>query len=93
MMTITIDLPTEIEARVKSQASAERLRVEDYLSELIGDAANRRERIRKAAEKSFAEILAPIQKGFAESGMSEEEILDFFEEIREEVWQEQNAAK
>ena len=55
---------------------------------LVKESASRRERIEKLAEKSFDEILAPIRKGFQESGMSEDEIMEMFEEAREEVYQE-----
>lgn len=92
-MIITIDLPLEVEEKIKTQASDDGLKIEDYVKTLIKDASDRRERIEKISEKSFDEILAPIQKGFQKSGMSEEELLDFFEEVREEVWQEKQQAK
>lgn len=87
-MTITVELPLEVEAKIKTQASNDGLKVEDYVQTLIKEASERRERIEKNSEKSFDEILAPIRKGFEESGMSEEEWLELFEEAREEVWQE-----
>ncbi len=92
-MTITIDLPSEVESKIKTQASNDGVKVEDYVKTLIKEASDRRERIEKDSEKSFREILAPIQKGFQESGMSEDEILEFFEEVREEVWQEKQNRK
>ncbi|HSK70131.1 MAG TPA: hypothetical protein VK892_00440 [Pyrinomonadaceae bacterium] len=91
-MTITIDLPSEVEAKIKTQASHDGVEVEDYVKTLIEEAAKRRERIEKLAEKSFDEILAPIRRGFQESGMSEDEIMEMFEEAREEVWQEKQKA-
>ena len=92
-MTITIDLPSEVESKIKTQASNDGVKVEDYVKTLIKEASDRRERIERDSEKSFREILAPIQKGFQESGMSEDEILEFFEEVREEVWQEKQNQK
>jgi len=92
-MTITIDLPIETEEKVKTQALHNGVTLDDYVKTLIAEAAERRERMEKESEKSFDEILAPIQKGFQESGMSEEEILEFFEEVREEVWQEKQNRK
>jgi hypothetical protein len=92
-MTITIDLPEEVEEKIKTQASDDGLQVEDYLRSLIRDATERRERIKRNSEKSFAEILAPIHKGFEESGMSEDEIIEMFEQAREEVWQEKQNSK
>lgn len=42
---------------------------------------------------SFDEILAPIRKEFAESGMTEAEWDELIEQAREEVWQEQQGKK
>ena len=92
-MTITIDLPSEVESKIKTQASNDGVKVEDYVKTLIKEASDRRERIERDSEKSFRETLAPIQKGFQESEMSEDEILEFFEEVREEVWQEKQNRK
>ncbi len=92
-MTITIDLPSEVETKIKTQASNNGVKVEDYVKTLIKEASDRREQIEKNSEKSFDEILAPVRKGFRESGMSEDEILEFFEEVREEVWQEKQNQK
>ena len=92
-MTITIDLPSEVESKIKTQASNDGVKVEDYVKTLIKEASDRRERIEKNSEKSFDEILAPVRKGFRESGTSEDEILEFFEEVREEVWQEKRNRK
>ena len=87
-MTITIDLPPEVESKIKTQATDEGLKVEEYVKTLIKEASDRGERIEKNSEKSFDEILAPVRKGFQASGISKDEILEFFEEVREEVWQE-----
>jgi hypothetical protein len=92
-MTITVDLPPDVESKIKTQASNDGVKIEDYVKTLIKEASDRRERIEKNSEKSFREILAPIQKGFQESGMSEDEILEFFEEVREDVWQEKQNQK
>ena len=50
-MTITIDLPAEIEEKVKLQASHDGVKVEDYVKSLIKEASDRRERIEKESEK------------------------------------------
>ena len=87
-MTITIDLPSEVESKIKTQASNDGLNVEDYVTTLIKEASERREQSEKASERTFREILAPVHKGFAEGGMSEDEIMKMFEEAREEAWRE-----
>ncbi len=63
-MTITIDLPSEVETKIKTQASNDGVKVEDYVKTLIKEASDRRERIEKNSEKSFDEILAPCEKVF-----------------------------
>lgn len=92
-MTILVDLPSEVETRIKIQASDDGVEVEDYVRELIDEASERRERIKTGSEKSFDEILAPIRKGFQESGMSEDELLELFENEREAMWQERQSSK
>lgn len=92
-MTITIELPSKTEEKVKLQALKDGVKIEDYIRSLIEEASEKRERIEKESEKPFAEILAPIHKEFEESGMSEEELTEFLEELREEVWQEKQRAK
>ncbi len=92
-MTVILELEPEIEEKIKTQASKDGLKVEVYVRSLVEEATNKRERIEKLAEKSFDEILAPIQKGFEESGLSEDEIMQMFEEAREEVWQEKQDSK
>lgn len=87
-MTITIDLPAEVEGKIKARALNDGLKIEVYIEQLIKEAVERRERIEKESEKSFREILAPIHNQFEQSGMSEEELTEFLEELREEVWRE-----
>ena len=43
------------------------------------------------AASSFDEILAPIRRGFKESGLSETELDDLFKEAREEVYRERQS--
>lgn len=92
-MTITIDLPLETEEKVKIQASHDGIEVQDYIKLLIKEASDRRERIQQGAEKSFAEILAPVHRDFEKSGMGEADLTEFLDELREEVWQEKQRAK
>jgi hypothetical protein len=58
-------------------------------SALDGDA----EELTPHAGMTFAAILAPVHEEFAESGMTEEELYQFFDGIREEVWQEKQREK
>jgi hypothetical protein len=75
-MTITIDLPPDIEESVKTQAAKEGLPLEDYVKSLVQEGTQRRDRIDLLAEKSFDEIISPFRRNVEEREMSEEELDD-----------------
>ena len=81
-MTVVLELNPEIEEALEKKAKANGFAVNVYVEKLI------QKDVQTETEKSFREIHAPIHKQFEESGMSEEELTDFLEELREEIWQE-----
>lgn len=83
-MTITIDLPPDIEESVKTQAAKDGLPLEDYVTALVQEGTQRCDRIDLLAEKPFAEILAPFRRNVEASGMSDEELDDLFTTARQE---------
>lgn len=87
-MTITIDLPPEVEASVKTQADKEGLPLQDYVTSLIQEGTQRRDRIDLLAGKPFDEILAPFRRNVEESGMSDEELGGLFTGARKEASRE-----
>jgi hypothetical protein len=84
-MTITIDLPPDVEASVKTQAAKEGLSLEDYVMSLVQEGIKKRDRIELLAEKSFDEILAPFRRNVEDSGMSDEKLDDLFTRARNSV--------
>jgi len=84
-MTITIDLPPDVEASLKTQAAKDGLTLEAYVTSLVREGTNRRDRIDLLAEKSFDEILAPFRRNVEESGMSDEELNGLFSTARKEA--------
>lgn len=84
-MTITIDLPPDVEESVKTQAAKEGLPLEDYVMALVQEGTKRRDRIDLLAEKPFDEILAPFRRNVEDSGMSDEELDDLFGDARKKV--------
>lgn len=90
-MTVTVDLSPEIEAKIKTQAEKGGVKFEDYVKSLLEEASIRHEKLEALSEKSFDEILAPVRQGFQESGLSEDELTELFEEAREEVYQERKS--
>jgi len=83
-MTITFDLPPDVEESLKTQAAKEGLPLEDYVTSLVQEGTQRRDRIDLLAEKSFDEILAPFRRNVEDSGMSDEELNDLFTKTRGE---------
>lgn len=81
-MTITIDLPPDVEESVKTQAAKDGLPVEAYVTSLVQEGTKRRDRIDLLAEKSFGEILAPFRRNVEDSGMGDEEMGSLFTEAR-----------
>jgi hypothetical protein len=84
-MTITIDLPPDVEESVKTQAAKEGLSLEDYVTSLIQEGTKRRDRIDLLAEKPFDEILAPFRRNVEVSGISDEELDGLFTEARKDA--------
>jgi predicted DNA binding CopG/RHH family protein len=85
VMTITIDLPPDVEASVKTQAAKEGLPLEDYVTSLVQEGTQRRDRIDLLAERPFAEILAPFRRNVEDSGLGDKELDDLVTTARQEV--------
>lgn len=84
-MTITIDLPPDVEASIKTQAAKEGLPLEDYVTSLVQEGTKRRDRIDLLSEKPFDEILAPFRCNVEDSGVRNEELDDLFADARKEA--------
>jgi hypothetical protein len=84
-MTITINLPTEVEESVKSQAAKSGLPLEDYVKSLVEEGTKRQDRIALLAEKSFDEILSPFRHSVEDSGLSDEQLDVLFKEARKQA--------
>ena len=92
-MTVTLELEPEIELTATEQAEEQGLPLDKYVEIVVKEAVNQRQRVKKMAQKSFQEILAPIHQGFKESGLTEDEIMQKFEKAREDVRQEKEKSK
>ncbi len=85
MNLTAIQLPTETIQALSVIAKEKGKTAEEYVRDMVDTEI--------LAAKPFAEILAPMQQGFTESGMAEEEITALFEQAREEVYQESKSKK
>ncbi len=83
-MSLTIELPEETERDLATYARSHGRTAEAVVLDMIE---------RHLASRMLDEALAPFRRDVAESGMSEVELDAFFEEVRDEVWQEQQARK
>ncbi len=84
-MTITIDLPPDVETSVKAQAAKEGLPLEDYVTSLVQEGTKRRDRVDLLAEKSLDEILAPFRRNVEDSRITDEELDSLFTGAREKA--------
>jgi hypothetical protein len=83
-MSLTVTLPSDLEAQVQQAAARKGCDVEQYMIEAI----------KKAVLKpSLDEILAPVREQFAASGMTEEELDQLIEEERQVIWEEKHGKK
>ena len=84
-MTLTINLPPDLEKTVRQQAAKHGQDVGAFVLQALN------EKLAKAL--TFDEVCAPLARAVAATGVSDEELDRFFEESREEVWQEKQGKK
>jgi hypothetical protein len=74
-MTLMISIPPETEARLARLAKASGTDLSQFVSDLVNKAAQR---------QTLEELLAPLRREFAESGMTEEQLLEEITAARQE---------
>ncbi len=84
-MTITIELTPEEEVRLRERASHRGRDLREYVHDLIASD------IAAPPRSDVDEALAPFRRQVETSGMTDDQIVEFFDEVREEVWQEKQA--
>lgn len=84
-MTLTIQVPKNIGAVLEEKARNQGKDVAEYVENLIEKDIDRR--------KTLDEILAPLRKDFAESGMTEDELDELIESERQAMWEEKNGRR
>ena len=82
-MTVVLELKPETEEALQKKAKAKGFEVNVYLENLIEKDIHE--------GKTIDEILAPVRQEFDESGMSEDELDQFLNGVREKVWQDKQA--
>jgi hypothetical protein len=82
-MSVTIDLPPDLEKSVRQQAAQSGQEVSAFVLQAV------REKLARA--RPFGEVCAPFAEAVAATGISDEEFDRFFEEARDEVWRRSKA--
>jgi len=78
-MTLVITLPPELEEKLRRRAADVGKDAATFARETLEE--------KLQGPRSLDEILAPFRKQIAQSGMSDPELDDFYESLRDEVWQ------
>jgi len=100
-MTLTIQLPPEVEKKLRDRATQSGLALDAYARKLIEqglDGGAEASPIPAASSDTQAggtleEILAPFRQEVQESGMSDDDLRDFFTEVQNEVRAERRAKR
>lgn len=76
---MTIDIPLEVKRALQRKAEAEGKDVRHFIEDLIK---------KQALRPTLDEILAPVRQEFEESGMSENQLDEFMNSVREKAYQD-----
>jgi plasmid stability protein len=96
-MTITLNFPPETERELRERATANGQTVEGFIRELVErevvttDGAHTVPLPQRS--KPLDEILEPVRREFEESGMTDEGLVGFLTEVRDEVRKEKRLRK
>jgi plasmid stability protein len=101
VMTLTIQLPPEVEKKLRDRAAQSGLAADAYARKLIEQGLHGSPEVPAAGQPAvdpgtgttLDEILAPLREEFEQSGMTEEELTQFLTEVRDEVRRENRARK
>ena len=83
-MTLSVSLSAQAEAKLKERAATAGKDPAAYASELLEDAVTR---------PTIDELLAPARRQIADSGMTDAQLDEFLDDLREKVWQDQQARR
>lgn len=80
-MSVVLELEPDVEVALTKKADAKGLPLSKYLETVV------------RREMTLDEILAPVRKNFADSGMSEEELNEVIDRERQAMWEEKQALR
>lgn len=83
-MSISIPLSRDAEAKLRERAKAAGEDITSYAARVLDDALT---------TPSVDELLVPFRKQVEDSGMTDEKLDEFYEDLRGEVWDEHQAKR
>jgi hypothetical protein len=83
-MALNIALPPDTEARLRERAEAQGEDVASYAARLLREAV---------ASPSIDDLLAPFRRQVDESGMTNEQIDEFYDDLREKAFHDRKTKK
>jgi hypothetical protein len=83
-MELTISVSTEVENILAQKASAEGKDIKTFVEGIIATQATR---------PTLDEILAPVRRDFAASGMTEDELDELITSERRSMWEEKHGER
>ncbi len=83
-MSISIPLSPDAEAKLRERAQAAGEDITSYAARVLDDALT---------TPSVDELLAPFRKQVDDSGMTDDKLDDFYEGLRDKVWDEHQAKR
>ena len=83
-MSISIPLSPHAEAKLRERAQAAGEDITSYAARVLDDALT---------TPSVDELLAPFRKQVGDSGMTDNQLDDFYEGLRDKVWDEHQAKR
>jgi len=96
-MTITLNLLPETERKLHERAAANGQTVEVFIRQVLErevvDTGGLHTATVPGCSKPLDQLLEPVRREFEESGMTEEELVRFLTEVREEVRKERRVRK
>jgi len=84
-MSVTIELPAELEKTVRQHAARSGQDVSAFVVQAV------QEKIAKT--RTFDEICGPFAQAVGATGIGDDEFDHFFQGIREEIWQEKQGKR
>jgi hypothetical protein len=92
-MSITISLPPQTEEKLRQRAEASGVALDALACFLIEQGLNGGKASPAVPGAALDEVLAPFRREVEESGMTDDELRDFFTEVRDEVRSEKRSGR